>query len=243
MWSPLGAHAWYGSALWSCYATSSQIDQPNDSPLTRLLTQRRSITALELGSGAVGLAGIVLAWKLAQNSTQTTTEYSTTLCICQQKSRVILSDCETKLVRQLQRNVRANSHVFEPNVDCTVVQLDWNDVGDAELPLDNQPLDLIFGSELVYTPNTATACRDCIVHLTQQYPNALVCIVQIVDRPGWLDIFVPGLQQQGLHVRQATVDAEVDALAQQLLPRGGSLDRFAFGILYASRNESLVEES
>jgi hypothetical protein len=95
-------------------------------------------------------------------------------------------------------------------------------------------------SELVYTPTTAKACLHALLHWTATCPTALICILQVTDREGWTDILVPGLQEAGLYVRQECVDADHDAVAEQLVPRGGTLDRFAFGILYASRTKDIV---
>lgn len=152
LWSPLGAHTWYGAALLTACLTSSGVD----SPFTRLLNGQKDLTALELGSGAVGLAGLSLASRLSQSGAR--------------KSHIFLSDNVASLVVQLQQNVRANKKIYSPQVECSVLCLDWNEAATWDLP----PLDLIFGSELVYTPATAKACLHAILHWTANCPEALV---------------------------------------------------------------------
>ena len=241
----------YGSALLSAYITKCKsatnirnMDDNEDcrsrtvskNPLHRrlLAADTTPLTVLELGSGAVGISGLCMAWYLAQTTRKT------------QRHVVILSDNETECLRQLQRNVQNNSHIYqyqegEAIVDCRVQQIYWGQTATTMQSTWNAFLnvdcvDIILGSELVYTPETAAACRDCLVSLTRQYPRALVCIVQIVDREGWQNIFLPGLRDAGLYIREEAVDVECDAAAHAMMKRGGSLDRFDFGICYMSRS-------
>ena len=205
------------------------------------LQQAGDVTALELGSGAVGMAGLSLAWQLRHQQQRPGGRHA----------RVILTDHEPAVLRQLQDNVTRNQHVYlnddcngdgeslMTTVECQVASLDWGHHHDAASwnALLGCRLDLIFGSELVYTPETATACRDCILSLTERFPLCLVCIVQIVDREGWRTIFLPGLRQAGLFVVEQAVDVDCDAAANAMMKRGGSLDRFDFGICYMSRTK------
>eukprot|EP00977_Amphora_coffeiformis_P025962 scaffold23288_cov171-Amphora_coffeaeformis.AAC.2 len=214
--------------------SSDEEDMRSESPIQTRLTQEGDVTALELGSGAVGIAGLCMAWRLGQQ----------TKGRCH---RLILSDRDDALLRQLKYNLSNNLHIVhrvkgneDTNaVDCQVVSLDWGKPNgvDWDVLLLGRQLDIIFGSELVYTPETATACRDCILELTERFPLALVCIVQIVDREGWQNIFLPGLRSAGLFVVEEAVDVDCDAAANSMMKRGGSLDRFDFGICYSSRTK------
>ena len=260
----------YGSALLSAYITSALTTRRNNdkvddnvkaisssSPLSSRLQSiyKRGnnnddatlFTVVELGSGAVGMAGLCLAWSLKHYAAART------------RARIILTDYEPHVLRQLQRNVDQNAHLWRSslaatttcdedatktnNVNVDVKFLDWGrppaDWHDyLGLSNRNDTIDLIVGSELVYTPENAAACRDCVLSLTARFPAALVCIIQIVDRPGWANIFVPGLREvAGLYVREESVDVDCDAAASVMMKRGGSLDRFDFGICYISRKE------
>ena len=240
----------YGSALLSAYISAALVPCSKnvdtvpttslDSPLQIKLQSTlkdSSVTVLELGSGAVGLAGLVLAWCYQQHQTEKG-----------KRRRVILTDYDHHVLHQLKRNVSRNAHLWQTDdkddnaticMDVTLLDwgkppMDWN----AYLGLDtDQAVDLIIGSELVYTPENALACRDCVLSLTQQFPAALVCIVQIMDREGWQNIFLSGLQEAGLYVTENAVDVDCDAAASAMMKRGGSLDRFDFGICYISRTE------
>jgi len=204
-------------------------------PLQQRLTQKGNITALELGSGAIGIAGLSMAWQLAQQ-TKGGNDH-----------RIILSDRDDALLRQLKNNISNNLHILQgaednhaSTVECQVISLDWAQpptAVDWDLLLVGRRLDIIFGSELVYTRETAAACRDCILDLTERFPLSLVCIVQIVDRDGWQNIFLPGLRNAGLFVAEEAVDVDCDTAANLMMKRGGSLDRFDFGICYVSRSE------
>lgn len=241
--------AYIAAAFVPCSKGDNQGDRvrttPLDSPLLNKLQstlQDSSVTVLELGSGAVGMAGLVLAWCFQQQQQQ---QQHTTKG---QKRRVILTDYEHHVLRQLKRNVSCNAHLWqtEDENDNAAICVDVNFLDWGQPPTDwhaylglvaDQAIDLIIGSELVYTPENAVACRDCVLSLTQQFPAALVCIVQIVDREGWQNIFLPGLQEAGLYVTEHSVDVDCDAAASAMMKRGGSLDRFDFGICYISRTE------
>jgi hypothetical protein len=124
MWSPLGAHTWYGAALLSSYLLSPSCN----GPLSKLFQGRKPLTALELGSGAVGLAGLSLASRLAQCGAT--------------NSHVFFSDNVRSLVGRLQQNVKANEHTYTSHVQCSVLYLDWQEAETWNLP----SLDFIFGS-------------------------------------------------------------------------------------------------
>jgi hypothetical protein len=155
--SPLGAHTWYGAALLTAYLSSASPSTNVGYPLATLLVKRNSsLTALELGSGAVGLAGLSFASRLSQNGAT--------------NSRVFFSDNVDSLVNRLSENLNRNKLVYTPHVECTALRLDWNQAENWDLP----PLDFIFGSELVYTPATAKACLNALLHSTDTCPSALV---------------------------------------------------------------------
>lgn len=214
----------YGSALLGAYIAGVAGCR---SPLKARIDQPGDVTALELGSGAVGIAGLCMTWRLKQKNGGF--------------HQVIMSDNEDVLLRQLNENVSNNLHILDrgneaTTVDCRVVLIDWDKSTDWDSVLGGR-LDIIFGSELVYTPENAAACRDCILALTQLFPHALVCICQIVDREGWGNIFLPGLRHAGLFVVEEAVDVDCDGAANLMMKRGGSLDRFDFGICYISRSK------
>lgn len=156
----------YGSALLSAYIAaalapcSKNVDTVRttalDSPLQIKLQSTlkdSSVTVLELGSGAVGLAGLVLAWCYQQHQTEKG-----------QRRRVLLTDYEHHVLHQLKRNVSRNAHLLQTDFDdneticIDVTPLDW-----GKPPTDwnayfglgaDQAIDLIIGSELVYTQKT-----------------------------------------------------------------------------------------
>jgi hypothetical protein len=216
----------YGSALLSVYLTRRQSSIHGvTTPLSQRLAAADDLVALELGSGAVSRPGICLAWRLEQRPGH---------------HRILLSDRDDALLAQQARNVARNATLWKnpatagTSVDVSVISLDWGVAVDWD-ELVGPQVDLVFGAELVYTPETAMACGDCVRSLLDRYPTALVCIVQIVDREGWRTIFLPGLRDAGLYVQEEPIDPDCEAHANRMMKRGGSLDRFDFGICYISR--------
>lgn len=223
IWSPLGAQAWYGSALLSVILLSR---------LESMIKVTQKVTALELGSGAVGLSGLALIWRLAHCScddNQDTLE--------QRQHRVILTDNEPRVLKKLQENITMNLARMRRTIPATTIlpevqvrPLDWNESAQQTLPLESQGLDLIFGSELVYTRETANACAAIVSNLLDQHRKAKVVIVQVTDRDGWSNIFVPYLQER-FSVTESTIDREIHDAATRMIPHGGTLDRMDFGLL------------
>jgi len=260
-WSPLGARAWYGSALLSSLFLLSTPREGEDcdtlsTPLVKLRDlldglRRNSgsrIRALELGSGAVGLAGMTLWWILARHRAADDHDHDKK---CRASSgdgadndEIVLTDNVPEVLRQLEANVRSNSdrirraHPEKRLPKLTVRPLDWDDnlgAGDDADEEQLEGLDLIFGSELVYTTGTGMACADAVTGLLRRNPRALVLLVQTVDRDGWSDAFVRLLtKQRHFEVEESYLnDADVHEAAASLIRQQGTgtLDRFdCFGV-------------
>jgi Lysine methyltransferase len=225
--SPLGAQAWYGSAL-----LSAVLIDPRSDDLREALADAGA--ALELGSGAVGLSGLVLACVLAQRQHRRTSPGV--------PSKLFLTDHDEQVLRQLQKNVtRARGQLSQEHpdatlVDITVCRLDWNVV--AAIPPDVRDADirLVVGSELVYTARNAKACAEMILALLDANPRALVVIVQVTDRDGWSAVFLPTLLESNcVIVKTEPIDPSWHELASSMIPLGGTTDRFDFGVCYISR--------
>jgi Lysine methyltransferase len=152
IWSPVGADLWYASAILSLIPFHfSRFD-----------------TVLEIGSGAVGLAGLSLAARLGDES-----------------KTIILSDIgDFEILTHLQKNIDRNAHVSS----CAKIMVQKIDWSDHSVINDLPKIDLIVGSELIYTPETALACSSFISKLFIHKPNCVALIVQVIDRPGWPDV-------------------------------------------------------
>jgi Lysine methyltransferase len=225
--SPLGAQAWYGSAL-----LSAALIDPRSDDLREALADARA--ALELGSGAVGLCGLALACVLAKHQHRRLSPGV--------PSRLFLTDHDEQVLRQLQANVtRAARQLTQeyPDAmlaDVSVCRLDWNDV--AAIPPDAHDADirLVVGSELVYTAHNAKACAEMILALLDANPRALVVIVQVTDREGWSAAFLPTLLESNhVIVKTEPIDPSWHELASSMIPLGGTTDRFDFGVCCISR--------
>ncbi|EEC50853.1 predicted protein [Phaeodactylum tricornutum CCAP 1055/1] len=154
-WSPTGSQAWYASAL-----LSAILLQESDERIVGILCRSESLSILELGSGAVGLSGIVSNLLLSRRPGT---------------HRVYLTDRDPNILKQLEQNVmQYNEHLRKhyPAIKeehMEVQNLDWND-GSACSRL--KDLDLVIGSELVYTLETAKGCASCVQILLKNNPNA-----------------------------------------------------------------------
>ena len=267
IWSPLGAQAWHASSLLVAYALQSTILKSKDDDgqqgehLTISLLSKHieswfaaahheheTFTALELGRGAVGLAGIVMGLILAQYASSSGDDDNTQDRKHQlhMAPRVILTDNDTKVVKNLQQNVdktlsgllaNNDSSVPMPLLpDLQVQHLDWDQYQTSDLLQNTKAhsLQLIFGSELVYTGETAKACANIVLELLRANPDALVFILQVTDRDGWTNVFLPTLYQcDHLKAVEETMEhSELHQLAATIIPPGGTLDRFAFGGCY-----------
>jgi hypothetical protein len=216
VWSPLGADAWYASAV-----LAAMLLLDHASIHEKLL--QSPVTCLELGSGAVSLPGMTLAWLMAQQK---------------QRHQLILTDNEDEVLVQLNRNVQRASETMKQYFDddttflpeIKVRPLDWKDDDLCSILNDNQPsplppLQLVIGSELVYTPENAMACATLITRILQDSPEAMIWIVQVPSRSGWENVFLPALEQRSITVQELVIDANVHELAETLIPHRGSLDR------------------
>eukprot|EP00980_Cylindrotheca_fusiformis_P014862 scaffold4056_cov115-Cylindrotheca_fusiformis.AAC.6 len=217
VWSPLGADAWYASALLASMLLTGEIDIPQN--------QKRDSVLLELGSGAVGLAGLACAVVMGRKKGVAS------------RCKIILTDNIPSVLETLQSNVSRNqgalllSSDFEQKVEVEVQHFDWNDgcnmIGAA---------DFVFGSELVYTHETAMACCKVMEEFLNTYPNIRIWVIQITDRYGWLDIVVPQLESlKGVSVATVPIPSDVHDLASTMIARGRTLDREAYGAFFISK--------
>lgn len=217
VYSPLGAHAWHASILLGTYLIRNL-----SNVLPRDPDNTDELTALELGSGAVGVSGIVLAAALSTKHKHAT---------------VMLTDVpDSDILNHLRTNVNRNQYLFTDNVNVHVQALDWmeylcsTETPAALLP----PLQLVIGSELVYSKETAHGCASIVARLLKDNPKLVVMILQVMDRPGLETDFLPNLTLAGFHVSiQQPLDAELHERASLALGNeklGGTLDRFAYGL-------------
>jgi Lysine methyltransferase len=106
-------------------------------------------------------------------------------------------------------------------------------------------LQLVVGSELVYTTETAHACAQCVRFLLERYPRLLVVIVQVIHRDGWSNVFLPTLlrddqskKNDNIVIEEECIPVDCDTIARGMIPAGGTLDRFDFGACYIYRSEA-----
>jgi predicted nicotinamide N-methyase len=225
IWSLLGGNVWYGSAL-----LAAMLLKPESRIQKHLDTvPARNISCLELGSGAVGLSSLALGLMLSQR---------------QGMHRVCLTDNEADVLNQLKGNVETNvariqsehHQILLPNF--SVKLLDWNEDYSSDA---FEQLHLVVGSELVYTKETAEACASVVRSLLREHPDLLILIIQVTDRDGWNNVFLPTLRlDSGTVVEETSTDASLHETASQMIRHGGTLDRFDFGACYISRKSNLT---
>lgn len=228
--SPLGSQVWHSASLLVGYLilhADSLFKSTNTDHVKR---------CLELGSGAVGLSGMTLAAVLSR--------------MYPSRAEVLLTDLEseTGVLKRLEENVQRNMRMF-PNVAVNVQALDWNDFTsmDRETLSESrlQPFDLVVGSELIYTEDTAVACASILTHLLHNNPNLLVLIIQVTDRPGFETHFLPLLQKEFSVRVEQPLDSELYDVASGIVVgvgdqlMGGTLDRFAYGACWISNTNYL----
>lgn len=214
VWSPLGADAWYASALLATMVLT------NDIPI--LLPSTKSV--LELGSGAVGLSGLACAFAMARKEKM------------EGRHKVILTDNDPPVLEKLKLNAERNqdrillssdANKRRVDLDIVVQRLDWNEECDESF---RHSIDLVIGSELVYTQETGEACSRMLEGLLKNSPHVDIWVVQVTDRYGWLDIVVPHLQSlEDVSVVSVPISSDTHTLASSLIPMGGTLDRHAYG--------------
>ncbi|CAJ1942466.1 unnamed protein product [Cylindrotheca closterium] len=223
IWSPLGADAWYASALLASMVLTNKIPML---PSTK--------TVLELGSGAVGLSGLACAVAMARKENM------------DDHHRIILSDNDPPVLERLKLNAERNldailSSASTPDalLDIQVQHLDWNEECDESSPFRNS-IDLVIGSELVYTQETAEACSKLLKQLLLNNNQRVdIWVVQVTDRYGWLDVVVPRLKSlQHVSVVSVPISSDTHELAASMIPTGGILDRYAYGAFHIQRQTS-----
>jgi predicted nicotinamide N-methyase len=225
IWSPLGANAWYGSAL-----LAAMLLQPESRIRKHLdMVPDQNVSCLELGSGAVGLSALALGLMLSQR---------------QGMHRVCLTDNEVHVLNQLKDNVETNvariqsehHQISLPNFSFGM--LDWNESYNSDA---FEELHLVVGSELVYTKETAEACASVVQSLLREHPDLLILIVQVTDRDGWNNVFLPTLRlDPNTVVEETPTDVSLHETASKMIRLGGTLDRFDFGACYISRKTNLT---
>jgi len=215
IWSPLGAQAWYGSALLSAILLLK------DGRIHKHLDLCKNVNVLELGSGAVGLSGLAMALVLGQKLGD---------------HHLYLTDNEPSVLHQLQANVSSNveriskehPHLILPHI--SVEYLDWHSIDESLLP---DQLQLVIGSELIYTFETAEACANCVELLLTRHSQVLIAIVQVTDRDGWENIFLPRIRQRkGVSVEIESINWDWNDVACRMIRHGGTFDRFDFVLCY-----------
>ena len=263
IWSPLGAQAWYASSLLVAYLLQENNFGAEDTQETSILSSYLKahffreedessdglisppidqFTALELGSGAVGLVGITVGLILAQLGKSRKTDGENKIKgMTNNVPHVIMTDNDPDVVGHLKYNVdNTMLRLQEENKGISlprfrVEELDWNHYDNNSL-LSGQTtkIQLVVGSELVYTNDTAQACAKVVLALLTQHPDALVFILQVVDRDGWTNEFLPTILKHGNFVvkEESIQNSELHDVASSIIPQGGTLDRFAFGACY-----------
>ena len=245
VWSPLGADAWYASAVLASLLLSRR-DLCGGSNKKKSANNNNCVI-LELGSGAVGLSGLACAVALARSNT------------CK-KGTVILTDNDPLVLNTLRANVEHNMERIcslsgndgnninnnnnnNNNIEILVRNLDWNDgYGDdtasssSSSTTTTTTVDLVIGSELVYTVETANALCNLLEEMLLESPSIKIWIVQVTDRFGWMDIVVPRLESlQGVTVQSYAISSDIHDLACTMIPMGGTLDRHAYGAFCISK--------
>jgi predicted nicotinamide N-methyase len=249
---PLGAEAWYGSALLVALLVQTEEHNKIHEHINDCYQRgMRTINVLELGSGAVGLAGLVAGLSI--------TGYLHTIARNNDhpKCRVILTDHEPNVLQQLEQNIQSNQvklkHQFPKNdlPEYAVQNLDWNDDVEVNSLLDENDIaerhwQLVIGSELIYNDATSYACINIVLQLLQSNPDVVIVIVQIADRDGWNDIFVPTLRKtRGICVHEESPltsnSVFLHEVATKLIPHGGTLNRYSdFAVCYIYHGENVV---
>jgi predicted nicotinamide N-methyase len=214
VWSPLGADAWYASALLTGMLLTNEVN------ILSTRNETAHLVVLELGSGAVGLSGLACAVALGRKKEFTS------------KCKVILTDKDPPVLEKLRWNVTRNKETIlssnsDIKMEISVQHLDWNDGCDETI---RDSVDLVIGSELVYSQETAMACSKLLEDLLTNKKCIHIWVVQVTDRYGWLDIVVPRLEAvKGVSVVALPISSDAHDLASSMLSTGGTLDRNAFG--------------
>mmetsp|Transcript_3959 Transcript_3959/g.9444 ORF Transcript_3959/g.9444 Transcript_3959/m.9444 type:complete len:347 (-) Transcript_3959:135-1175(-) len=226
IWSPVGDHAWYSSALLTrlilqgISAVNNEDDDGENEKGIKVVDDLtgtigldqfeagKDIRILELGSGAIGLPGISFAAALSQRP-ELFPSWT-----------VSLTDNDMSVLKQLESNIRSNIAPNKINLSSTgngvespgkksvnVEYLDWdiesndkNDENDKKSKRNNPDAllsaDIVVGSELVYTRETGLALVKILFALLDRNPAVKIWIVQVTDRYGWKEIVIPALESK-----------------------------------------------
>ena len=236
--TPIGARGWYSSAVLSAMLLSGHETLHKDLQLFQTGTQnkRNKNMMIELGSGALGLGGMTLAWVMAQQK-------------CGPSTKIVMTDYDQDCLKQLEINVEGTRQRLkdyyggntEKLPEIEAAHLDWNEFQQQQ-PLLMQTSDerdsqdsndslysvsFICGAALVYTEATA-ACADQVAKILRMHPQAVVWVVQW-PRNGWFQVFQMQLQQKHHCKIQKFVPARdihphIHQLAQTLMPPQICLD-------------------
>ena len=267
--APLGAEAWYGSALLA--AMFEQIVHPSlsdscNTGSTRILQSYLSsyfqrdiynLNILELGSGAVGLAGLVAGISVTgymqqcqyQQQQQSSNVHGQSIDHAIHSPihcRVILTDSEPRILQQLEHNVYATTDMLRnqysnhfPIPELVVQHLNWENINQFQHDNHNA-LHLVIGSELVYNSHTARSCAQTIIQLLLENPHGLVIIVNNPNREGWATIFLstiyktPGMR----YVLEALNNSQLHNVASNLIRPGGTLNPLSdFSVLFVWKEQ------
>eukprot|EP00531_Pseudo-nitzschia_arenysensis_P018767 CAMPEP_0116120254 /NCGR_PEP_ID=MMETSP0329-20121206/3080_1 /TAXON_ID=697910 /ORGANISM="Pseudo-nitzschia arenysensis, Strain B593" /LENGTH=335 /DNA_ID=CAMNT_0003614017 /DNA_START=172 /DNA_END=1179 /DNA_ORIENTATION=+ len=187
---------------------------------------------LELGSGTIGLAGMTMAWIVAQHQQNATKTNDTS----KSRNKVVMTDYDSDCLEQLERNAVGVRRTFGeyfssigsesvsvsdenstrkgvvPDID--VAHLDWTEYDQDQSPIlseSNHTEDIVHrniisfscGAALVYTEDTA-ACADQVAKILRLNPKSVVWVVQW-PRGGWFSIF----QQELLSTKYKSEDLEI----------------------------------
>jgi hypothetical protein len=240
VWSPVGSDAWYSSALLTSlilrevtsHESSTSTSNKTDGMFPQTHDKAVPLRILELGSGAKALPGFAAAAALSLFSSRFPSW------------TVTLTDNHKDILHQLEANVAANqvriissekSNIQRINVEY----LDWGTTDEStEDPNKASTLDadVVIGSELAYSEETATALAKILSALLHRNPHAAIWIVQVTDRHGWEDIVIPSLQSKpNVKIEYIPLTWDIHNTAGGLIQMGGVLDRFAFVVVKISK--------
>ena len=143
---------------------------------------------------------------------------------------------EVKQQQQLQQQPEQEKEWnLKKETPVKVSHLDWDVPNNGDGGDDNSKIldgvDLVIGSELVYTESTGHALLKVLKQLLRKNRDVVIWIVQVFDRYGWTEIVVPGLESDpSVHIElYDTIPINTHQVASTLIPMGGTLDRYAFG--------------
>jgi hypothetical protein len=268
--NPVGAQGWFASAVLSSLLLLDWRHPLLRSDLTRLVDSApsrnngRPRTVLELGSGTISLAGMAMAWILAQqqqrNQNQSQQEREDREN-AHWTSRVILTDNDSQCLDQLQINAETvrnglqkhfNTVTYDTQSlpDLQVQPLDWQHYDQTQSVLDVEnhgTIDLILGAALVYTADGAGICSRQVAKILRKNPQTVLRLAQY-PRDGWLHVFKIELQRQcsdhnrlSLQTFDPTeIHPNVHTLAQRLMPRarGAQFDLEFIKVIRVSLNDA-----